>query len=61
MGRAPKVKKKRPKSEQSDDENYRPGEDIIGKALAQRAANKKKSEKARTQKIGLEILKKRNR
>ena len=45
MGRGPKTKKRRPKSEQSGDENYRPGEDIIGKAMAVKAAKEAKLKK----------------
>ena len=59
MGRGPKTKKRRPKSEQSGDENYRPGEDIIGKAMAVKAAKEAKLKK--NKRLKAEEQKKRKR
>ena len=37
--------KKRPKSEMSDDEDFKPNEDVVGKVLAARAAREAKKVK----------------
>lgn len=55
MGRKPRTKKKRPKSEQSGDEDFKPGEDHIGNAMAAKAADLKRK------KVRAETLKKRKR
>ena len=49
MGRAPRIKKKkRPKSELSNDEDFKPGEDHIGIAMtAKKVRDAKKAKKQR--------------
>ena len=58
MSRGPKTKKRRPKSELSDDEDFRPGEDYVGKAMA---ARKEREAKKKRNKEAAETLKKRKR